>query len=148
MVRIYSEGLATGTASFETALPDWEHWDASHLAGGRLVAVLDGQVGGWAAMSPVSSRVCYAGVAEVSIYVGKEFRGQGLGKTLLAALVGESERMGLWTLQAVILAENEASLSLHQQAGFRVVGRRERIAQRDGAWHDTILLERRSKKIN
>lgn len=144
---IYLEGVDTGIATFETEAPAWECWNTSHLAGARLVVRIDGQLAGWAALSPVSSRRCYAGVAEVSIYIGSAFRGQGVGRVLLAALIAESERSGIWTLQATIFAINEASLGLHQQAGFRMVGRRERIAQRDGQWYDTIVLERRSRVV-
>jgi L-amino acid N-acyltransferase YncA len=146
VVRIFAEGLATGVASFETDLPTWERWNAAHFLDGRLVARLNAaeQAAGWAALSPISARKCYAGVAEVSVYVAAKARGQGVGNALLGELIRCSESMGLWTLQAVIFAVNEPSLRLHQNAGFRVVGRRERIAQRDGVWHDTILLERRS----
>jgi L-amino acid N-acyltransferase YncA len=144
VLRIYSEGIATGIATFETDLPEWTAWDQGHLPGARLVARLDGGPAGWAALSPVSSRRCYAGVAEVSIYISASCRGQGIGRGLLEALIAESDHLGLWTLQASIFAVNAASLALHQGAGFRLVGRRERIAQRDGIWHDTLLLERRS----
>lgn len=145
--RIFSEGMAAGPASFETEPPTWERWHAGHLAGGRLAVRRAGLLVGWAALSPVSARQCYAGVAEVSIYVAAECRGQGVGAALLAALMAEAERLGLWTLQAVIIAENEPSLALHLRAGFRKVGYRERIAQRDGIWHDTILLECRSARV-
>lgn len=146
VVGIFAEGLATGVSSFETELPTWERWNAAHFLDGRLIARLIAaeQAAGWAALSPISTRKCYAGVAEVSVYVAARARGQGVGKALLGELIRQSENMGLWTLQAVIFAANAPSLRLHQQAGFRVVGRRERIAQRDGVWHDTILLERRS----
>jgi phosphinothricin acetyltransferase len=146
---IYAEGIATGTATFEAAVPGWEDWHAAHLAFCRLTARATGgeyagQAAGWAALSPVSRRPVYAGVAEVSIYLAGWARGQGLGKTLLEALIAASEKNGIWTLQATIFAVNAASLALHQSCGFRLVGRRERIAQRDGHWHDTIILERRS----
>jgi L-amino acid N-acyltransferase YncA len=147
VLRIFAEGLATGVASFETELPTWEHWNAAHLSGARLAARRDGKVAGWAALSPISTRRCYAGVAEVSLYIAAECRGQGLGTALLAALVDEAERLGLWTLQAVLFAENTPSLALHLRGGFRLVGRRERIAQLNGIWHDTLLLERRSDRI-
>ena len=144
---VYLEGLATGDATFETEAPGWERWDASHLRACRLVALADGgRVAGWAALSPVSARKVYAGVAEVSVYVGGEFRGAGLGRALLEALVRESEAAGLWTLQASIFPENVASLALHGSCGFREVGRRERVGRMDGRWRDTILLERRSRK--
>ncbi|MGI4762463.1 MAG: GNAT family N-acetyltransferase [Janthinobacterium lividum] len=145
---IYEAGMATGQATFTTEAPSWEAWDASHLAHCRLVATTaDGQVLGWAALSPVSSRCVYAGVAEVSIYIGAEARGQGVGRQLLGALVAASEQHGLWTLQAGIFPENVASLALHASQGFRTVGRRERIGQLRGQWHDTLLLERRSAVV-
>src|SRR5438046_1282644 len=120
---IYLEGMATGNATFETNAPDWEAWNAAHLPFGRLVARSDHSVLGWAALSPVSSRCVYAGVAEVSIYVGASARGQGVGRALLPGLIEESEHWGIWTLQAGILAENTASLALHRGCGFREVGR-------------------------
>lgn len=141
---IYREGLATGHATFETRAPSWEKWDASHLANPRLVAELDGSIHGWAALSPVSSREVYAGVAEVSVYVGELSRGLGIGRALLHALVAESERAGLWTLQANIFPENESSIALHKSCGFREVGKRERIGRLNGVWRDTVLLERRA----
>jgi L-amino acid N-acyltransferase YncA len=140
---IYVEGMLTGNATFETEAPDWERWNSGHLAAPRLVARIP-QVAGFAALSPVSKRQVYAGVAEVSVYVAGNARGRGIGTQLLLSLVDASERAGIWTLQASIFPENEASLKLHAQAGFRVAGRRERIAQRDGVWRDTLLLERRS----
>ena len=143
---VYLEGLATGDATFETEAPDWGRWDASHLSACRLVA-LDGggRVAGWAALSPVSAREVYAGVAEVSVYVGAEFRGRGFGRVLLEALVRESESEGIWTLQAGIFPENVASVALHESCGFRLVGRRERVGKLRGRWRDTVLLERRSR---
>ncbi|MFD2718227.1 GNAT family N-acetyltransferase [Hymenobacter monticola] len=146
---IYAEGIATGTATFSTDVPAWADWDAGHLPTCRLVAVDDdGQtVRGWAALSPVSGRCVYAGVAEVSVYVAAAARGRGVGRALLAALVRESEQNGLWTLQAGIFPENVASVRLHEAAGFRQVGRRERIGQLRGQWRDTLLLERRSAVV-
>jgi L-amino acid N-acyltransferase YncA len=141
---IYQQGIATGNATFETTTPTWEGWDASHLPTCRLVALRDGQVVGWAALSPASGRRVYAGVAEVSVYVAAPARGQGVGKALLSALVEASEREGIWTLQAGIFPENEASIALHKSCGFRVVGRRERLGQMDGVWRDVLLMERRS----
>jgi L-amino acid N-acyltransferase YncA len=141
---IYREGLATGQATFETAVPSWEQWNAAHLAGFRLVAISDGTVSGWAALSAVSTRAVYSGVAEVSVYVAERSRGQGVGRKLLTALIIESEENGIWTLQASIFPENESSISLHRSCGFRMVGRRERIGKLNGAWRDTVLLERRS----
>ncbi len=144
---IYCEGIATGNATFETDAPAWESWDKNHLRGCRLVARADGRVMGWAALSPVSGRCVYAGVAEVSIYVAAPARGQGIGQALLGALVEASERAGLWTLQAGIFPENAASLALHRACGFREVGRRERIGRLNGAWRDVVLMERRSKVV-
>jgi len=142
--RIYEEGIATGLATFEGSAPDWEDWNASHLPKCRLVACRDGKVAGWAALSPISDRCAYAGVAEVSVYVGAAHRGHGVGRTLLEALVTASESRGIWTLQAGIFAENLGSVGLHERCGFRVVGRRERLGQLGGTWHDVLLLERRS----
>ena len=144
----YLEGVASGDATFETEAPEWERWDASHLRACRLVALADGgRVAGWAALSPVSARKVYAGVAEVSVYVGAEFRGRGVGRALLSALVRESESEGVWTLQAGIFPENVASVELHRACGFREVGRRERVGRLRGRWRDTILLERRSRTV-
>jgi L-amino acid N-acyltransferase YncA len=140
---IYLEGIATGDATFETAAPEWERWDAGHLKTCRLVAHVDGEVAGWAALSPVSARAVYAGVAEVSIYIAQLARGKGLGAALLRALVAESEVNGVWTLQAGIFPENTASIALHRRAGFRIVGTRERIGCVDGRWRDVVLMERR-----
>ena len=145
--EIYAQGIATRNATFETALPDWAEWDARHLSMCRLVALRGDEVVGWAALSAVSSREVYRGVAEVSVYVANRAQGQGIGSALLSALVAESERNGIWTLQAGILAENDASIHLHEKAGFRIVGRREKIGQLDGQWRDTILMERRSRSI-
>ena len=143
----YAEGLATGDATFETRVPDWACWDASHIQPCRLVALSGGRVAGWAALSAVSAREAYAGVAEVSVYVGQGFRGTGLGRALLEALVRESEAGGFWTLQASIFPENVASLALHKRCGFREVGRRERVGRLGGRWRDTLLLERRSRVV-
>jgi phosphinothricin acetyltransferase len=145
---IFAEGIATGDATFETQAPAWAEWDASHLADHRLVARLGGEVVGWAALSPVSDRCCYAGVAEDSVYVAARARGRGVGTALLAGLVERSERAGIWTLQAGIFPENAASVALHQRCGFRVVGVRERLGRLDGAWRDVLLLERRSEVIS
>ena len=144
--QIYLEGLATDQASFETEAPTWEHWGQSYHRGCRLVACHEDQVVAWAALSPVSQRRCYAGVAELSLYVAESFRGMGIGKSLLESLVEASEALGIWTICASTFPENTASLSIQLACGFRVVGRRERIAQRKGVWRDTILTERRSKK--
>lgn len=144
---IYAEGIATGNATFETEVPAWERWDASHLAAPRLIAHRAGEILGWAALSRVSQRAVYDGVAEVSVYVAESARGQKIGLQLLEALIAESETLGLWTLQAGIFPENMASVRLHERCGFRVVGRREKIAQLHGQWRDTLLLERRSSRL-
>ena len=146
--RIYEEGIASGHGTFESRAPDWESWDRAHRAAPRLVARENGRVRGWAALSPVSARPVYAGVAEVSIYVAASERGRGVGRALLAELVARSEQAGLWTLQAGIFPENAASLRLHASCGFRVVGRRERLGRHDdGRWRDVLLLERRSSSV-
>jgi L-amino acid N-acyltransferase YncA len=142
VARIYEQGLDLGT--FEDSVPSWEDWDASHLAAGRLVARLDDAVVGWAALGPVSRRKCYRGVVENSVYVAPEARGRGVGRALLEELCRRADAAGLWTIQAVTFAENAASIALHASCGFRVVGRRERIAQKHGVWRDTVLMDRRS----
>jgi phosphinothricin acetyltransferase len=142
---IYEEGIATGQATFETDVPPREVWNENHLHACRLVARIGTEVSGWAALSAVSSRCVYGGVAEVSVYVAEGARDQGVGTLLLHALVQASEREGLWTLQAGIFPENEASIHVHQKCGFRVVGRREQLGQMHGVWRDVILMERRSK---
>ena len=145
---IYLEGIATGNATFETQAPDWKLWDSSHLPQCRLVArVGETKIAGWAALKPVSTRRAYAGVAETSIYVAANFRGQGIGQRLLDALINCSEQHGIWTLQAGILPENTSSMALHQRCGFREVGRRERIGKLNGIWRDVVLFERRSKVV-
>ncbi len=146
---IYEQGIATRLATFETAAPTWGEWDRKHLPFGRSVArdnshSVDAAILGWAALSPVSAREVYRGVAEVSVYVAAAARGRGVGTALLGALAEASERHGLWTLQASVFPENAASVRLHRRSGFREVGRRERIAQLDGVWRDTLLLERRA----
>lgn len=145
--EIYLEGIATGHATFETAAPSWEQWDAAHLAFARLVARKEGNLIAWAALSPVSQRCVYGGVAEVSVYVSAASRRSGAGGKLLRALIDESEQNGIWTLQAGMFPENTGSLALHQSCGFREVGRRERIGKLNGIWRDTILLERRSSLV-
>jgi phosphinothricin acetyltransferase len=142
---IYLEGIATGQATFETEAPDWERWDAGHLPQCRIVARSGDGILGWAALSPVSRREVYAGVAEVSVYVAASARGFGVGGALMRALIEASERQGVWTLQSSIFPENHASVALHLKHGFREVGRRERIARRHGVWRDTVVLERRSR---
>ena len=145
---IYLEGIATGHATFETDAPTWEKWDAGHLRKARLVARdVEGGILGWAALSRVSDRCVYGGVAEVSVYVGERGRGRGIGRALLEALIEASERNEIWTLQAGIFPENAASVKLHLSCGFREVGRRERIGKLHGVWRDTLLLERRSRSV-
>jgi phosphinothricin acetyltransferase len=145
--RIYREGIATGVATFERYAPTWEQWDAAHLPMCRLVARQSNEVVGWVALTPISNRACYAGVAEFSIYVAEQLRGHGIGTILLQELIAASERSGIWTLQTSTFAANTASIRLQQRCGFRIVGRRERIAQLAGVWHDTVLTERRSSVV-
>lgn len=145
--QIYLEGLATGHASFETDAPNWEEWNESRVPHSRLVAREDGRILGWAALSPVSRRPCYAGVAEVSIYVATAEHGRGIGKALLQRLIEESERNGIWSLYGATFPENAASLHMQLACGFRIVGRRERIAQHCGIWRDTVITERRSAVV-
>ncbi|HVU17521.1 MAG TPA: GNAT family N-acetyltransferase [Candidatus Didemnitutus sp.] len=144
--EIYLDGLATGVGSFEVEAPTWEKWDAARLPHSRFVA-RDNVVQGWAALSAVSTRTCYAGVAEVAVYIASSARGRGVGTALLEALIASAESHGIWMLQGVTIATNAASLALQSRCGFRVVGRRERIAKRDGVWHDTVLMERRSRRV-
>src|SRR4030095_5211113 len=144
---IYIEGIKTGHATFETDAPDWQSWDNAHLKIARIVARESNEVIGWAALSPVSTRRVYAGVAEVSVYVAARARGRGVGRQLLTALISESERSGVWTLQAGIFPENESSIALHEACGFRKVGRRERIGKLGDVWRDVILMERRSPVV-
>jgi len=144
VVQIYADGIATGNATFETSVPSWERWDAAHLTDHRFVAVEGGAVIGWIALTAYSDRCCYEGVADLSVYVARETRGRGVGRLLLECAIASSERGGIWTLQAGVMAENTASLALHERAGFRVVGRRERIGVLNGKWRDVVLLERRA----
>lgn len=144
---VYLEGISTGQATLETEAPDWARWDSSRLPHCRLVARSGESLSGWAALSPVSSRRVYSGVAEVSVYVAGKFRGTGIGVGLLNALISCSEQHGIWTLQAGILPENVSSLALHRKCGFREVGKRERIGKLGETWRDVILLERRSKVV-
>jgi phosphinothricin acetyltransferase len=144
---IYEEGIATGHATFETRAPDWATWDSKHLRAVRLVACQRARVVGWVALSPVSSREVYSGVAEVSIYVAAVARREGVGKALLQAAITASEQAGIWTLQGGIFPENRASVTLHKSCGFREVGVRERLGRLHGAWRDVLLLERRSTRV-
>ena len=148
MVReIYLEGIASGHATFETQAPTWDEWDANHHQFARLILRANDEIQGWAALSGVSRRKVYEGVAEVSVYVASKARGHGYGQRLLESLIEGSERNGIWTLQASIFSENVASIRLHHHCGFREVGRRDRIAKLNGIWRDTILMERRSSRV-
>ncbi|MGC4100507.1 N-acetyltransferase family protein [Ferruginibacter sp.] len=142
--KIYEEGIATGNATFQTAAPEWTEWDEGHVRTPRLVAVENDEVLGWAALTPVSGRCVYAGVGEVSVYVATAERGKGIGKKLLEALITGSEKNNFWTLQAGIFPENTGSIKVHEDCGFRIIGRREKIGKMNGIWRDTLLLERRS----
>ena len=144
---IYGEGIATGFATFETEIPNYEIWDTAHIDTCRIVAVENKQILGWAALSPVSSRCVYGGVAEVSVYVSKKFRGRGIGKLLMKTLIHQSEKVGLWTLQSGIFPENKGSIKLHEQMGFRYIGKRERVGKLKGVWKDNVLFERRSQEV-
>lgn len=147
VAKIYMAGIATKNATFEQNAPDWQSWSSSHRSDCRLVARLGTRIVGWAALSNVSSRCIYSGVAEVSIYVDPEFQGRGIGDRLMKSLIRESEANGLWTLQAGIFPENEKSIQLHLRNGFRIIGTRERIGKMDGVWRDTVLMERRSVRV-
>jgi phosphinothricin acetyltransferase len=144
VARIYAEGIGGGVATFETEVPSWDAWHGGHLPDHRLVATEEQRVVGWAALAPTSQRACYRGVVEESVYVATKWHGRGIGRALLERLIARAERAGIWTIEAAMFPENEASLALHIACGFRVVGIRERIAQLNGVWRDTILLERRS----
>lgn len=144
---IYEKGIATGNATFQTDAPSWDQWDTSHLYTVRIVTEDNGIIIGWAALTPISSRCVYAGVAEVSVYVDPEYSGKGIGFSLLEKLVSLSEDEGIWTLQAGIFPENIGSIRIHEKAGFRKVGFREKIGKQNGLWRDTVLMERRSKVI-
>jgi phosphinothricin acetyltransferase len=145
VAAIYRDGMRGGLATFETEVPSWEAWEAAHPL--RVVAERNGEVVGWAAAGPVSSRWCYRGVAESSVYVASDAQGSGVGRAVMEALIEESKRAGTWTLQTTIFPENDASLSLHRAVGFRVVGVRVGIGKRDGLWRDTVLMERRAKGV-
>jgi L-amino acid N-acyltransferase YncA len=145
--RIYEEGIATRNATFETSAPSWETWDAAHLKNCRFVMIEKGDVTGWAALTPVSGRCVYAGVADISVYVSEKHRGKKIGSLLLHKLVESSEKEGLWTLQAGIFPENKASVALHEKNGFHLIGARQKIGKMDNVWRDTLLLERRSTTV-
>ena len=145
--KIYEDGIATGNATFQTAAPTWQEWDNAHIETCRIIATDKNEVLGWAALTAVSSRCVYAGVAEVSIYVAANARGKKIGSLLLQELISQSEQEGIWTLQSGIFPENKASISMHEKYGFRIVGYRERIGKMGNIWRDNISLERRSNKI-
>ena len=145
--KIYTEGIATGFATFETNTPTYETWDAAHMSTCRIVAIEDEKILGWAALSPVSSRCVYGGIGEVSVYVGSNARGKGVGKLLMQTLIQESEAEGLWTIQSGIFPENKGSIELHKKVGFRYIGKRERVGKLDGVWKDNLLFERRSETV-
>lgn len=147
VARIYGEGIATGDATFETTVPDWSAWDSSHLPEHRFVALRDGQVVGWAAVSGVSERCVYGGVVENSVYVGADARGLGVGRRLLEELVSSTEAAGIWTIQSGIFPENTSSLRVHEQAGFEIVGRRKKLGKLHDEWRDVLLVERRSNVV-
>lgn len=147
VLQIYKEGLETGEATFNTEVPTWEQWDSSHHQHSRFVALARDAVAGWVALSPVSARYCYRGVAEFSIYMGAAYRGMGIGDQLMQKLIAESEANGIWTLHSSTFPENRASIKLQKKHGFRVIGYRERIAELHGVWRNTVLLERRSMAV-
>ncbi|PVY41360.1 GNAT family N-acetyltransferase [Pontibacter virosus] len=147
VLRIYGEGLKTGYSTFNTEVPTWEEWDRNHLPHTRIVAIEKDEVLGWVALLPVSSRACYRGVAEFSIYIATRHRGRGIADQLMQAMIVESEANGIWTLQSSTFSENSTSLRMQERHGFRQIGYRDRIAQLHGVWRNTILLERRSDKF-
>ncbi len=147
LLDIYRQGILSGMATFETTVPEWPVFDAKYLPHSRIVALEEGELTGWAALSPVSARDCYGGVAEVSVYVAQAHQRKGIGRILLLELINESEKNGVWSLLSVIHEENRASIHLHEQCGFRYIGYRERIAQLDGIWRTTVMMERRSQKV-
>lgn len=144
---IYKEGITTGNATFEKEIPTYENWDKAHIKECRLIACEGDTITGWAALSSVSSRCVYGGVGEVSVYVSNDHRGKGIGKHLLLSLIDASEKAGYWTIQSGIFPENKASTKIHEQCGFRLIGRRERIGKLDGAWKDNLIFERRSTSV-
>ena len=144
---IYKQGIATGMATFEKEIPSWDIWNANHIQKCRSIAQIAHRIIGWSALSEVSSRCVYGGVGEVSVYVGAANRGKGVGELLLRDLIDQSEKAGYWTLQSGIFPENEKSIKMHEKAGFRIIGYREKIGKLDGVWKDNILMERRSKTV-
>lgn len=145
--KIYAEGIATGFATFEKEIPSYQNWDKAHLNSCRIVLHSQHIIKGWAALSPVSSRCVYGGVAEVSVYVGKKYFGQGVGHLLLKHLISDSEKQGFWTLQSGIFPKNKASIALHKKAGFRFIGTRKRVGKLNGVWKDNLLFEKRSETV-
>lgn len=145
--RIYKEGIATGFATFEKEIPSYDTWDKAHIKECRLIAYDGGSIAGWAALSPVSSRCVYGGIGEVSVYIGNNHRGKGLGKQLLLSLIDASEKAGYWTIQSGIFPENKASIIIHEQCGFRLIGCREKVGKLDGVWKDNLIFERRSTTV-
>lgn len=145
--NIYELGIATGMATFETTAPNWENWHQNHLPFGRIVAVLEKEVIGWAALTAVSNRCIYQGVVEVSVYIHPNFQGKGVGQLLIKRLIFESEKEGIWTLHSAIFRENMGSIALHKKVGFRMIGYREKIGKLKGVWKDNVLMERRSRVV-
>ncbi len=145
VLTIYKEGLDTGQATFNTEVPTWDEWDNLHHKHSRFTALMGSDILGWAALSPVSARYCYRGVAELSIYIAANSRGIGIGDLLLKNLIPDSESNGIWTLHSSVFPENTASIKLHKKHSFREIGYREKIAALHGVWRNTVLLERRSK---
>jgi len=144
VAEIYKQGIETGNATFQQTIPSWDEWNSVHISSCRIIAEVDKELAGWAALSAVSSRPVYAGVAEVSVYVNSNYRGQQIGTELLQAIISESESMGFWTLQSGILIENSASIAIHKKSGFREIGYRENVAKMNDVWRNTVLFERRS----
>ena len=147
VAEIYKQGIETGNATFQQTIPTWDDWNKAHISTCRLIIEVDNEAAGWTALSAVSSRPVYAGIAEVSVYVGNKYRGQQIGTKLLEAIISESESKGFWTLQAGIFPENQASIAIHKKAGFREIGYREKVGKMKDVWRSTVLLERRSTII-
>jgi L-amino acid N-acyltransferase YncA len=146
VLEIYKMGLETGNSTFENTVPSWEEWDLKHHNHSRFVFVENNLVLGWIALAPVSTRDAYRGVAELSVYVDKGHQGKNIGSALMQKMIVTSESNGIWTLVSSVFPENDATIKLHQKFGFRIIGRRERIAMLDGKWRDTIMFEKRSSK--